>query len=175
MLDHVMPWVTRVLVGVHLIQECFTLWSHNSRWSSGFWPDHMVLWSHGSDLWPVVFIFGIKGLVVDERLWTLAVIFLCAIWFLCLWNLQKTIARSILGCSAALFIFGTIWMMVLDNYLLANLQNSPSPYILVGVSLIVFGMPLLCYVSMIWVSLRPPQSFKNSEGRSLNHPLPQSC
>jgi len=142
-LDHVLLWVARVCAFSLLIQAC------------------AMMWFRFQNHWPTVWLFGIKGLAVNGTIWSLVSLFLCIVWSYCLWRMESTFARLLLRFSAGLFFAGTAILLLHQLSYLSHMVASYIPHF-IAVNFLMFGIPVLGYAAMIWISFHPPQnSLKN--------------
>jgi hypothetical protein len=145
MLDHVMLWVARGFIVFLLIVMCFDIWA-----------------LAGANLVPPL------GLLMLEYIAEVA--FLTASFLM----LRNNVGRLCLGGAAALgFVRGAFdasrRLMELPNVIPSHIFH------FLAVTFLMHGISLIGLASLIWISIRPPQSSKTSDPDSPhNYPLPQS-
>jgi len=135
--------------------------------------DHVMLWiARIFAVWILatsfIGLFYYPGNLTDHRLITEVITDVVAfLWLISLWLLDSKITRLCLGLSAGFFLVRVAWIA---PGLLGQFHHMGPSY--QARFLLMFGTSILGVAAMIWVSLRPPQNSKTSNGNPL---LPQSC
>jgi hypothetical protein len=155
MLEHVCLHEARAFVRFLLAVACLSLlstWSYSSRHD---FLQHDTFWLLAASLWIIL-------------------------WSICIRNLRSLVTRCCLGISSGLLF--SYW--ALSDLELApgqslthhNMTFSMLALVQIAQLILIIGIPLLGFGSMLWVSIRPPQISNPSDPHSHeNHPLPQSC
>jgi hypothetical protein len=157
MLDHVMLWFARIFA-VWLLFEAFA-WL---RWTN---LHH----------WPIVWPLGLRALAIDSRIWSPIMICLTLAWLLSLWRMDKKSTRVFMCFSVSPFVAANAFRFARPLFDLPQINPSYIPTMLID-DFIVMGIPLLGYLTMIWLSLHSPQAPRSPGHNPVStSPLPQSC
>jgi hypothetical protein len=146
MLDHVMLWVARIFTALILATSCIVIWYCCNSQTLHRFMTHEIVQSVTAIL-----------------------------WLISLWLLYSKIARFCLGLSAAFFLVRVAYLAMSRVAELAHINQASLAHI-IAQDILMNGIPLFGFASMIWVAVHPPQNPKTSGDNSIdNHPLPQSC